>query len=725
MIRRALLLLSCTLLLPAGIEAAGGKWTPEQLLELPTESLRQMGLALDPALLWSRGGGLLDATVQLPGCSGGLVSKSGLVITNHHCAYSVLQQGSTPENNLIARGFYAATREREIPAAGMRVTIPLGSTDVSAEMAAAVPRGADDLARFRALEHHGKELVAACEQRPNRRCQLAVFDGGARYALVEGIEYPDIRLVFAPPAAVGEYGGEIDNWSWPRHTGDFSLLRVYAAADGSPAPSGPTNGARVPRHAFRMSAKGVSPGDFVLVAGYPGATYRSLTLPEMKERAERFYPRRAELFRAWIDILDKAAAADPKAGLALADRIKSRANQEKNARGQIEGIARGRMVEQKENGEREVLRWAAERPEHRGAVQAYRELEELAAERAATWERDFLLQQLQPTNGVVKPLELALTVVRTAHERAKPDLERQSAYMERNWSRLEDGLKRAQSRFFLPAETALLADVFERAAALPAESRSLAFDRLLAGVATPEARGAKAAALLAATRVTDLGQRLAMFRESEAQLATRHDPLLDFALALDAELRDSDDRQDRFAGAVSRLRPPFRRAVEAHAGRPIAPDGNSTLRVSLSHVQGYKPRDGMLYEPQTTVAGMVAKHTGKDPFDAPEALRQAAASSPRSRWADTELGDVPVAFLADGDTTGGSSGSPVLNGRGELVGVNFDRVWENVANDFGWNPDVARSVAVDARYVFWVIESLHGKAAEPLLTELGAPPVGK
>ena len=210
-----------------------------------------------------------------------------------------------------------------------------------------------------------------------------------------------------------------------------------------------------------------------------------------------------------------------------------------------------------------------------------------------------------------------------------------------------------------------------------------------------------------------------MFEETEAQLRARRDPLLDFAFALDRERRDWKEGDDRFKGAVSRLRPKWQRAVIAHAGKPIAPDANGTLRISFAHVRGYTPKDAVVLEPRTKLAGIVEKHTGEEPFDAPEELLAAARLAPRSRWADPALADVPVAFLADADTTGGSSGSPVLNGRGELVGVNFDRVWENVSNDFGYLPEVGRNISVDVRYLLWTLETLHGEAARPLLAELG------
>jgi hypothetical protein len=726
--------------------AVEGKWTPEQVLDHDPawrRSLRSLGLELPPERLWGRGGGgLLEAAVRVGGCSASFISPEGLLITNHHCAFGILQQHSTPERDLITRGYLASGRGEELTGANVRVTVPHRTTDVSSTVeAAAAPAGGDDLARYQAIERRKKELVAACERQEGaaaRRCEVATFDGGVRYQLIESLEYPDVRLVYAPPRSVGDFGGEVDNWSWPRHSGDFALLRVYARPDGRPAPHAAANQPLRPPHFFPLAAQGVRPGDFVMVAGYPGLTFRALTAPEMRERAELYLPRRAELLRGWLDIMAAASEKNAAARIALADRIKSLGNAEKNARGQLAGLRRGRVLAGKEAADREVLAWAASAAGHASpagaasgapspagaaspAIAAYEELSRLVERRQATWERDFLLgvARLGP-----KPLDLAMTLVRQAREATKPDLEREPPYMDRNRDRLREGLRRDQARIDLPAEEALLADLLARFAALPEATRVPAVERLLAGPPAPPAPAAiaaiavRAAAIVAGSRVTDLEERMKMLDESEQQLLARHDPLLDLAAGLDDALREADEREHRFSGAVSRLRPVWQRAVAAHAGKPLAPDANGTLRVSFAHVQGYSPRDGIAMEPQTRVAGVVEKQTGKEPFDAPEALLAAAARAPASPWADPWLHDVPVCFLADADTTGGSSGSPVLNGRGELVGVNFDRVWENVANDFGYDPEVARTVSVDVRYLLWVLSTLDGEAARPLLREL-------
>ncbi len=706
------------LLLAGAASGEEGKWTPEQVPALDPAWLRQLGLRIPPGDLWSAAGaGSLAATMRVSGCSATFVSPQGLVVTNYHCAFGILQQHSTRERDLLAGGFLAGALGDELPGKTDRAAVPFRTRDVSAEIEHAVPTGADDLLRFRAIERRSKELVAECEKTPNRRCEVAKFDGGVRYVLYENLEYSDVRLVYAPPRGVGEYGGEVDNWSWPRHTGDFALLRICAAPDGSPAPYAVTNVPLEPSRWFRISTQGVAPDDFVMIAGYPGRTYRSYIAAEMRERAERFFPRRSELFAAWIGILEEESKRNPDAALALAERIKELANREKNARGQVDGLRRGHTVERKAAADAAALAWARSRPEFAAAASAYGELERLVADRDAAWDRDFLLGQ---ADQGPEPLALAATLVRAAVESAKPDLEREPEYMERNRKILARELERAQTEMWAPAETALCADLFTRLAALPQGQRSPAADAFLAGAHDAAAVRGRCETL-AGSPVMQAGERAKMFGESVAQLQARQDPLLELAFALDPELRAQRERRERFDGAVSRLRPQWLRAVAAKAGKPIAPDANSTLRVSFGHVRGYAPRDAVWMNPQTTLAGMAAKHTGSAPFDAPPGVLTAAPTAPASRWADPRLHDVPVAFLADLDTTGGNSGSGVFNGKGELVGVNFDRVWENVANDFGYNPDVARNISVDVRYLLWMLETQQGASAARVFAEMGIP----
>jgi hypothetical protein len=665
--------------------AEEGKWTPQQILQFDAKWLKQQGLEIPVSRLWdpSRGTGLLAATASVGGCSAGFVTSTGLFLTNHHCLFGIIQEHSTPERDLITNGFAAATPADELRGRASRLSVPHKFTDVTKEVEAAVPAGASDLARAKAIEAKQKALVAACEKTPGMRCTLAAFDGGLQYVLVESIDLTDIRLVYAPPRAIGEFGGEDDNFRWPRHTGDFAMGRAYK--DGKPYR---------PEFYFPISRAGVKPGDFVMLLGYPGRTVRSMTAGEMTNERDFRFQLRDEIYGEWIRRIEETTKGSTQGEITMAATLKTLNNGHTNAQGQLAGLARGAILEKQKAQDDAVMAWAAQRPEYAKALQAKKELDRLAAERRRVATRDFLFLIIRP--GPVA-LRHATALVRLAAERAKPDAERDPDYMARALPALRNTMEREQKSFYRPSDEAMFQVWLDRAAKLSGTERIAAVDRLHPTVA----------ALYNDTKVMDVTERMKMFEETVEQLHARHDPLLEFAFAMEPDLRVWQADTQTYEGAVGRLRPEWRRAVIAHAGKPVAPDANGTLRLSLAHVKGYTPRDGMLYTPQSTLAGMIEKHTGKEPFALPEFVLQAA----RGRHPE----QVPLNFLADADTTGGNSGSPVINGRGELVGLNFDRPWENVANDFGYNPAVARNISVDIRFLLWLLEVQH---ADGILREL-------
>lgn len=664
-----------------------GKWTPRQILQFEPATLRQMGLRLPLSRLWdpARGTGLLAATLSTGGCSGGFVTATGLFLTNHHCLFGIIQEHSRPGRDLITDGFLARTPDEELRGKSARITVPHRFTDVTGDIAAAASAARDGLGRERAIQVREKQLIAACEQTPGMRCQVAAFDGGLEYVLIESIELTDIRLVYAPPRAIGEFGGEPDNFRWPRHTGDFAMGRAYK--DGKPYR---------PEFFFPISRAGVAPGDFVMVLGYPGRTMRSMTAGEMANERDFRFTLRESLYGEWIRLLEETTTSSPEGAIRVAAVLKTLNNSHTNAMGQLAGLARGRIIEKQQASDAAVVAWARGKNQWNDALRAKSELDRLAGERRSVATRDFLFQAMRP--GPIA-LRHATTLVRLAAERAKSDADRDSEYQARQWPGLRNTLEREQTSFYRPADQALFAAWLARARALAPSERISAVD----------AYTGDAAALYTGTRVTDLAERMKMFDETPEQLHARHDPLLEFAFALDRDLRAWQAETSAYDGAVASLRPLWRRVVIAHAGRPVAPDANSTLRVSLAHVKGYVPRDGVQYLPFTTLAGMIEKNTGADPFAVPPMILEAA------RRVDARA--VTLDFLSDADTTGGNSGSPVVNGRGELVGLNFDRVWENVANDFGYNPEIARNISVDIRFFLWLLRDV--QHADTLLKELG------
>jgi len=699
---RGLAALVLALAVNPAARAAEGKWTPQQVHALGGKWLAAQGFELPMAKLWdpAKGGGLLANAIQVPGCSASFVSADGLLLTNHHCVVAILQEHSTPERNLVRDGFLAAGRDDERRAKAYRAQVPRAFGDVTAEVRAAIPEGADDVARQRAVEKKGKALVAACEQRKGARCQFATFDGGVAFGLTEFDEYPDVRLVWAPPSGIGDFGGEVDNWSWPRHTGDFSLLRVYGA-DGKPYR---------PAWFFPLSPRGVRPGDAVAVLGYPGTTFRALVADEMAERADRWFPAVLSLGREWEAILEEEGGRSPAVELAVSADLRGVLNRRKNAEGQLAGFKRGRIVERRRADEARVLAWAQAHG-RADALAARDGLAALAAQRLATWDRDFLLDQL---GSGARVLRWPAQVARRANEAARPDEEREPGWQERDLARVREELAKDQARYAPAADRRLALSWVKRALALPKEQRLAPVDARFAGK-DDAAILAQLDAWAAASPLMKAEGRMAAFDETRAALAARNDPLATLGLELDAERRALRDRREAWTGAALRLRPAWRAAEAGEAGRLLAPDANRSLRVSFGRVRGYAPRDAVSYGAQTTLAGVLEKHTGAAPFDSPAWLLEARRAGKLGRFADPVLKDVPVAFLADLDTTGGNSGSPVVDGRGRLVGVNFDRVWENVANDFGYVPEVARNVAADARYLLWVLEQ---QGAKGLLQEL-------
>ena len=709
--------LLATLFAVAPAFALDGKWTPGQVLDIDAKWLKQQGLKLKPSALWDakRGSGLLTGAVNVGGCSGAFISDTGLVITNHHCLFGMVQEHSSPQRDLITNGFLARTSAEELQGSTMRVEIPKRFTDVTDKVLAAVPAGASPVQRLQAIEGAQKALVKECQKQSGIKCKVSAFDDGVNYTLIESIELRDVRLVYAPPRAIGEYGGEIDNWSWPRHTGDFSIARVWAREDGQPAERGEGTRPYKPEFFFPIAQNELKEGDFVMALGYPGITWRSLTADEMRERRERFFVRREAVFGELIGILDQASNDNAQGKIAVADNLKGLSNRYKNAQGQIAGLDRGRIVDKQVAQDEAVAAWAAKQPAHAGAVAARDALRTLQAEKDSTWERDFLINLITMGNesvaGGIPPLPKGLyygaTLAHNAIEQAKPEGERAALFTAADQGRLRDRMNREQRSYFAEADRRIFAALVRRAMELPKEQRIASIDARFSGM-TAEQIERNIADMYAASPLFDAAARERMLGESLETLAARKDPLLDLGIAWNRDLRAQREREREWTARAALYRPVWRRAVAAHAGKPIAPDANGTLRVSFAHIQGYAPRDGVRYTAFTTMAGVLEKHTGQEPFNVPENVRLAGAKA----------GDLRINFLADADTSGGSSGSPVINGRGELVGLNHDRVWENVAGDFGFNPAVSRNISVDIRYLMWLLKDV--EKADALLRELGA-----
>jgi len=705
---------------PGGpVRADEGQWMPSQIRELDPARLREMGLELTPEQLWGAeagpDGGLMRAAVNLSGCSAAFISADGLIATNHHCAYGAIQANSSVEHDYLKDGFVARGRDKELPGKDLSVRVLERIEDVTAEVTAAADAASDDRGRAQAIERTRKQLTEACEKSgPSVRCDVVSFYSGSLYQRFTYREMRDVRLVYAPPAAVGEFGGEVDNWMWPRHTGDFSLVRAYAGADNMPAEPAASNVPYKPAQWLRPAHDGVKPGDFVAVLGYPGQTQRYLPVIEAERHIDQVFPARIDLYGEWISIYEELGGRDPAVGIKVAASKKTLANRHKNAQGMIAGLRAMKLVERRRAEEASLEQWAAQ-PANPGFTDVLPEIRAISQDRREAFPAEFVLDNLGNAGTL---LPTAIDVIRRAREAKKPDLERLAGYMDRDAKRLRDRVERRLRDHDAEVDVQLLAALLARAAALPEAARLAPLAGLIGDASGErEAFVPAARALISGTKLADKAATLALLAADEETLARSTDPLLVLALALAPALEALDARTEARVGRGFKVGPRYFTMLRTIRQGPVYPDANGTLRFSYAQVEGYSPREAMMATPQTTLQGQLAKVTGVAPFDMPQRIVDLAGEAAKTYWSDPRLGDVPIDFLANGDTTGGNSGSPVINGRGELVGLNFDRVWENIAGDFGYNPARSRNVVVDLRYLLWLLD--RAEDAGELLAELG------
>lgn len=691
-----------------------GQWLPEQFMAMDWSELKARGLQLTKDEFWHpEKGGVLSAAVQINGCSASFVSADGLVVTNHHCGFGAIQRLSTVDNNLVENGFVAERREQELHAPGMVVYVVKRIEDVTERIQAEMAKASSDVERFWAERDAIARIVSEAESRePNVRCSVSSYFNGRKYSLFTRTMLRDVRLVYAPPRAIGEFGGDVDNWEWPRHTGDFTFFRAYVSPEGRPAGYSEQNVPYRPDHFLKVSAQGITEGDLVMILGYPGRTERYLSSTAVTSRENNLFPLRHRLLTEIIAVMDRATEGDPAAQLAMSSQRKRLANVQKNALGMIKGLDRNGVVARKLAEEKAFAAWVNEQGSRRRAYgQVLPELLEIDALEARFEAHDEILSNLLRNAPF---LSQVMQLCYAAEEKAKAEDQRERGYKQRDLRRLERGF----------TSSGLGADVdrLERPimALVADEAKRLADDAQLANF--KEVMGDMDGATWAemaygSTAMKDSEARKALYEGGPEAIEKSDDPLVRLGRALAEDLRQTRMRRRNMDGRRLVLGNQWIEAQQKWRGASFYPDANSSLRISVASVKGYAPRDGVFHVPQTSLAGVLAKETGEDPFANPEALMAAAKNSSKSRFMDRALGDVPVCFLTDGDTTGGNSGSPVVNGKGELVGLNFDRVFENVAGDYGWNADRSRNISVDMRYVLWNLEQV--MPAPHLIEEMG------
>ncbi|OWP62591.1 serine protease [Hymenobacter amundsenii] len=729
-LRSRLALLALTLLtvfttLPA--RADEGLWLPLLLKQLNEADMQKKGLKLTAEQIYSiNQGSLKDAIVQFGGgCTGEIISDQGLLLTNHHCGYSQIQSHSSVENDYLTKGYWAMNREQELPNPGLTATFIVRMEDVTSQVLAGVPAtGIAEAQREQLVQQNSQRVAQAAVQGTGYQAFVRPMFNGNEYYLFVTEVFQDIRLVGAPPSSIGKFGGDTDNWAWPRHTGDFSLFRIYAGPDNKPAPYSPANKPFKPRYYLPISLAGVQPGDFTMVFGFPGRTNEYLTSWGVEETYSVSNPAKIAVRDAKLRVLDADMKASDKVRIQYAAKYAGIANYWKKWIGENRGLKKLDAVRVKQQQEVEFQRWAESGNDARRAAFGglLPELQRhYALGRDYTLARDYVseaalgIELVVYANSLLPLLELT--------NRQAPAAERVAAV---------EKLKKGATGFFRNYNVATDQKVATQllplyangtpAALLPSYVKALGKQYATTGW------DAYAAQLYGQSRLTSQASALAVLDEVAAGKfdALRQDPAMKLAEAIVSHYRtailptynlatDQIALLQRTYMAGLRLQQPERK---------FYPDANSTLRLAYGQVAGYEPADGVRYDFYTTLDGIMEKADPTNPdFEVPARLAELYQNKDYGPYA--YKGTVPVAFIATNHTTGGNSGSPVINGRGELIGTNFDRNWEGTMSDIMFDPDRVRNITLDVRYMLFVVDKYAGAGhLVKEMTLVGAPDSG-
>lgn len=712
---KKLLFISVFLLLSALTALAQeGMWMLSQLGQL---DLNKKGLQIPVEKIYSPGKpGLASAILQLGGGSASFVSPEGLIVTNHHVAYTALQRASSVSSDYLTNGFLAKKRSEEISAPGYRAYMLIDMKDVTGEILAAAKGITDPVEKDRKINEKITAMTDAVKEKSgDQEADVTSLFEGRQYIMHTYKVFKDIRIVYSPPLSIGNYGGEIDNWMWPRHTGDFSFMRAYVSPAGEGTEYSPDNVPYKPQVWLKPSTGDINEGDFNFIIGFPGQTTRYRSSNSVEWNLHRNYPFSVKNFKEIIALCNDLTKDDHAGELKMASLVRGLENAMKNYQGNIEGMTKTNFLQKKLDFEKEFLAWADSTPERKAKYGDI--LAKIKAQYeilAKTYDRDNVLGMLQSVlSGTLT--SVANNIYDTSRELEKPADERQPGLTPEALKEYADGLTLTYNDYYEPVDKALLVRTLKMADALKGDQRITALDYIFnePGM-TPEKWVDRA---YNTSKMNDPEFVKGLVGKPSSDLVKLNDPFIGIAAAIYPVLEESTKLSNAFGSNVTALRKEYLIALYEWKGSALYPDASGTIRFTWGPIKGYKPADAIWYEPFTTLEGVVEKNTGVEPFNAPAELIKLEKTKDFGRWKDPDLGDVPVAFLNQCDITGGNSGSPVMNAKGEIIGIAFDGNWEAMTSNWQYDYNLQRCIAVDFRYVLFVTEKF-GDAGF-LLQEMG------
>lgn len=674
-----------------------GMWLPINITGAIYGDMKALGLQLSPEQIYSvNNSSIKDAIVSLGGfCTGEIVSRQGLLLTNHHCAESSIQSHSSVEHDYLKDGFWAQTMEDELPNPGLYARFLVRMEDVTKEVLAGVTDGMTETQRNSAIEGAIGRIINESIKGSTYNAEIKPVLEGNHFYLFVYETYPDVRLVGAPPGLIGYYGGETDNWTWPRHTGDFSLFRVYMGPDGKPAEYSPENIPLKPKHHLPISLKGYSEHDFAMILGFPGSTKRYATSYALELAVSQTNPELIRIMDARQNILKEAMQKDEEVRIQYHSKFFRISNSLKYYRGQTKGIREQNVIEKRKELETRFQEWANQRKRREEYGDVLKNISE-AYDSIALYNPAFVYDRF--TNYLIESLTFANSFTPLVSLMTVENMDEQL-------SEATEQMKQAAAEYFGDYNSGIDQKVFAELLELyhGQVDRELQPEFLL----SPRDFNQWADSVYAVSIFTD-HERLLAFLEDPSADELFSDPVYQVSRALMEHYIEMRNRMDSSFDKLDASNRKFVKGLmEMHPDKKFYPDANSTMRLTYGQILGYSPADAIEYNYYTTMAGLEAKDTpGDEEFDAPDKLLELYRKKDFGRYFNEN--PAKLNFLSNNDITGGNSGSPVLNANGELIGIAFDGNWEAMSSDIAFIPELQRTISVDIRYVLFVIDKYAG-----------------
>ncbi len=683
-----LFILSALLVAGAHLESRAdeGMWLPSTISKTRIKQMQQRGLKLKAEDLYNENGtSLKDAIVLFgTGCTGELISGEGLLLTNHHCGYSAIQSHSTVEHDYLTNGFWAMNRSEELPT-GLTVSFLVRMEDVTEQVLAGVTDQMSKEERSELINKNSEAVKAKAAEGNSYKIDIKPLFYGNQYFMYVFEVFEDVRMVGAPPSSIGKFGGDTDNWVWPRHTGDFSLFRVYADKNNRPAKYSPDNVPYRPKKFFTLATQGAQEGDFTFVYGFPGSTQEYLLSDGIDYIANYSDPAKIALRTMRLDVMNKYQSSDPAIRIKYASKNANVSNAWKKWQGEMKGIKRLGTVDKKRKLEEQYMAWAQDKPAYKDIIPQMRDLYD---------QMDKYALMFDYYNEAFRAMEFVAFAERLSRLKTKDE----------KVSSAKGHFKNYVAQIDKEISLLMFAKYIEN---MPMEYRTCADEKCTKCGNVPVEKVIEN--IFANSALVDQAKFETLMQQENAEEALNNDIAMKFFVKYrDAFAKHVFPEYRRLSIEITdNYRIYMRGLMEFQTDRSFYPDANLTLRIAYGRVEGYQPSDGMTYKSHTTIDGIMQKDNPDIyDYDIPQRLRDVYAAKDYGRWAVN--GTVPVAFVASNHTTGGNSGSPILNARGELLGANFDRTWEGTMSDLEYDPVVCRNISVDIRYVLFVIDKIGG-----------------